>query len=140
MGHLRTPQADSDLDEIWYYTAARSRSVEIADRLIDSITDRFFFLLASHPNIGRARDEDLRSGLRSFHVFKYVIIYRYPGRRRADSSRAAQQPEHRSPVRALGDAEQDTRADSVKPCSFQCACFQRRDAFETNGIPGKNCW
>ena len=75
MGHLRTPQADSDLDEIWYYIATKSRSVEIADRLIDSVTDRFF-LLASHPNIGRARDEDLRPGLRSFPVGEYVIIYR----------------------------------------------------------------
>jgi toxin ParE1/3/4 len=75
MGHLRTPQADSDLDEIWYYIATRSRSVEIADRLIDSVTDRFF-LLASHPNVGRARDEDLRPGLRSFPVGEYVIIYR----------------------------------------------------------------
>ncbi len=75
MGHLRTPQADSDLDEIWYYIAIKSRSVEIADRLIDSVTDRFF-LLASHPNVGRARDEDLRPGLRSFPVGEYVIIYR----------------------------------------------------------------
>jgi toxin ParE1/3/4 len=75
MGHLRTPQADSDLDEIWYYIAIKSRSVEIADRLIDSVTDRFF-LLASHPNVGRPRDEDLRPGLRSFPVGEYVIIYR----------------------------------------------------------------
>jgi toxin ParE1/3/4 len=75
MGHLRTPQADSDLDEIWYYIATKSRSVEIADRLIDSVTDRFF-LLASHPNVGRARDEDLRPRLRSFPVGEYVIIYR----------------------------------------------------------------
>jgi len=75
MGHLRTPQADSDLDEIWYYIATKSRSVEIADRLVDSVTDRFF-LLASHPNVGRARDEDLRPGLRSFSVGEYVIIYR----------------------------------------------------------------
>jgi len=75
MGHLRSPQADSDLDDIWYYVATRSGSIEIADRLIDSITDRFF-LLATHPNIGRARDEDLRPRLRSFPVGEYVIIYR----------------------------------------------------------------
>ena len=75
MGHRRTPQADSDLDSIWYYVASKSAGVEIADRLIDSITDRFF-LLASHPNIGRSRDEDLRPGLRSFPVGEYVIIYR----------------------------------------------------------------
>ena len=75
MGHRRSPQADSDLDGIWHYVATKSGSVEIADRLIDSITDRFF-LLANHPHIGRARDEDLRPGLRSFLVGEYVIIYR----------------------------------------------------------------
>jgi toxin ParE1/3/4 len=66
MSHRRSPLADSDLDDIWYY---------IADRLIGSITDRFF-LLASHPHLGRARDEDLRPGLRSFPVGEYVILYR----------------------------------------------------------------
>jgi hypothetical protein len=35
-----------------------------------------FYLLASHPHIGRHRDEDLRPGLRSFRVGEYVIIYR----------------------------------------------------------------
>ena len=75
MGHRRTPQADSDLDDIWYYVATKSGSMDIADRLVDSITDRFY-LLSTHPNIGRARDEDLRPGLRSFPVGEYVIIYR----------------------------------------------------------------
>jgi len=75
MGHRRTPQADLDLDEIWHYVATRSGSVEVADRLVDSITDRFL-LLARHPNIGRSRDEDLRPGLRSLPVGDYVIIYR----------------------------------------------------------------
>ncbi len=74
-GHYRTPQADADLDDIWYYLALQSGSTEIADRLIDTITDRFF-LLATHPNIGRPRDEDLRPGLRSFPVGEYIIIYR----------------------------------------------------------------
>ena len=75
MGHRRSLLADSDLDDIWYYVASKSGSVEIADRLIDSITSRFF-ILASHPHIGRARDEDLRPGLRSFPVGEYVTIYR----------------------------------------------------------------
>jgi plasmid stabilization system protein ParE len=48
--------------------------MEIADRLVDSITDRFF-LLAGHPYLGRTRDEDLRPGLRSFTVGEYIIIY-----------------------------------------------------------------
>ena len=75
MGHVRTPQADSDLDDIWYYVATNSGSAEIADRLIDSITGRFL-LLATYPNIGRPRGEDLRPGLRSFPVGECVIIYR----------------------------------------------------------------
>jgi toxin ParE1/3/4 len=78
MGHARAPQADSDLDGIWHYVASRSGSIEIADRLIDSLTQRFF-LLAKHPNLGRARDEDLASGARSFAVNEYVIVYRIEG-------------------------------------------------------------
>jgi len=75
MGHRRTPLADADLDSIWYHVASKSGRPDIADRLIDSITNRFL-LLASHPNIGRARDADLRPGLRSFQVDEYAIIYR----------------------------------------------------------------
>src|SRR5207302_9593484 len=35
-----------------------------------------FSLLASYPQLGRRRDNDLRPGLRSFPVGEYVIIYR----------------------------------------------------------------
>jgi plasmid stabilization system protein ParE len=62
------------LDEIWYYVAKESTSIEVANRLIDSITDRFF-LLAAHPQLGRARDVDFGAGLRSFPVGEYVIVY-----------------------------------------------------------------
>jgi plasmid stabilization system protein ParE len=41
MRHRRSPLADSDLDDIWYYVASQSGSADIADRLIGSITDRF---------------------------------------------------------------------------------------------------
>lgn len=75
IGHLRTPQAESDLDEIWYYIATNSGSMEVADRLVDSITARVL-LLAGHPNLGRSRDEDLRPSLRSFPVGQFVIFYR----------------------------------------------------------------
>ena len=66
------------LDDIWYYVAKESGNIEVADRLIDSITDRFF-LLAGHPHVGRRRDQDLRPGLRSFPVGEYVIFYRVEG-------------------------------------------------------------
>ena len=75
MPHRLAPEAEAELDDIWYYVAKESGSIEIADRLIDSLTDRFF-LLARHPHVGRRRDDDLRPGLRSFPLGRYVIIYR----------------------------------------------------------------
>ena len=42
------PEAEAELDGIWYYIAKESGSIEIADRVIDSVTDRFF-LLAAFP-------------------------------------------------------------------------------------------
>lgn len=75
MAHRVAPEAEAELDNVWYYIAKASGSIEIADRVIDSITDRFF-LLARYPHIGRRRDEDLRPGLRSFLAGEYVISYR----------------------------------------------------------------
>jgi toxin ParE1/3/4 len=75
MAHRVAPEAEAELENIWYYVATESGSTGVADRLIDSITERFY-LLASHPHIGRHRDEDLRPGLRSFPVGEYVILYR----------------------------------------------------------------
>jgi len=78
MAHRLAPEAEAELEGIWYYTAKNSHSIEIADRVVDSITDRFY-LLATYPHLGRRRDEDLRPGLRSFPVGEYVIIYRVEG-------------------------------------------------------------
>jgi len=78
MKHRLSLLSDSDLDDIWYYVASQSGNTDIADRLIGSITDRFF-LITSYPNLGRARDEDLRPGLRTFPVGEYVIFYRLEG-------------------------------------------------------------
>lgn len=69
------PQATSDLDEIWSFVAIQSGSIEIADRAIETITERFL-VLSRFPEIGRSREEDLRPGLRSFSVGAYVIFYR----------------------------------------------------------------
>ena len=69
-----SPQAEDDLDSIWYYVATESASVEIADRLVDSLTSRFL-LLAQHPFVGRSRTQDFGPGLRSLAVSEYVIIY-----------------------------------------------------------------
>jgi toxin ParE1/3/4 len=75
MAHRLSPEAEAELDDIWYYIATESGSIETADNFIDSLTDRFF-LLARSPHIGRRRDEDLRPNMRSFLAGKYLILYR----------------------------------------------------------------
>jgi toxin ParE1/3/4 len=52
MAHRLASRVIADLDVIWDYVAAESSSIEIADRLIDSITDRFL-LLAAHSICGQ---------------------------------------------------------------------------------------
>ena len=74
MAHRLTAQAAGDLDDIWYHVAKESGRVEIANRLIDAVTDRFL-LLASHPYLGRVRDDDFGMGSRSLAVGEYVIVY-----------------------------------------------------------------
>ena len=74
MAHRIAPRAETDLDDIWLYVARESDSIEIANRLIDTITDRFF-VLGSFPGIGRSREEDFGPGYRSLAVGEYVIVY-----------------------------------------------------------------
>lgn len=76
MAHRLAPEARADLDGLWYYVGSAA-SIDIADRLIDSITARFV-LLAAHPRLGRRRD-DLRPGTRAFSVGQYVVWYRIDG-------------------------------------------------------------
>ena len=42
MVHCVAPRAEADLDDIWYYVAKESGSIEIANRLIDSHHRPFF--------------------------------------------------------------------------------------------------
>ena len=65
--------AVADLDEIWAYVA-KNKSIEVAQRLVSSLTSRFS-MLAKNPRGGRSRSE-LRPGLRSFSVGSYRIYYR----------------------------------------------------------------
>jgi plasmid stabilization system protein ParE len=74
--------AERDLDAIWYYIARKSGSIEIADRLVESITETFPLLhrlrkralgaMKSHPAEGsrlgttsstRARGVASRNGI-----------------------------------------------------------------------------
>jgi toxin ParE1/3/4 len=73
MAHRLAPEAEEDIDEIWDCVSKESNP-DIADRLVDSISTRFY-LLSEHPYAGHSR-EDLPTGLRSFPVGEYVILYR----------------------------------------------------------------
>jgi toxin ParE1/3/4 len=73
------PEVEADLDDIWSYVATKSGEVDVADRLINAITDHFF-ILSRYPHVGRSRDYDLRPGLRSLSVGEYIIIHRVEAR------------------------------------------------------------
>jgi toxin ParE1/3/4 len=73
MAHRVADEVAAELDEIWYYVAKQSGSVEVAERVIESLTDSFV-MLGRNPRLGRIRD-DLGRGLRSFPVSNYVIVY-----------------------------------------------------------------
>src|SRR4051812_15756570 len=63
--------ARRDLLEVWVYVATDNQ--DAADRLIDTITDKFD-LLEEIPEAGKKRDE-LATGMRSYPVQRYVIFY-----------------------------------------------------------------
>jgi toxin ParE1/3/4 len=69
--------AEQDLDEIWLYIAKNSGSIEIADGVIDSITETFP-LFAHTPEAGTRRDE-IEVDLRGFPVGSYIVYYRESG-------------------------------------------------------------
>jgi len=75
MAHRVAPRAEADLDEIWLCVAKESCSIEIANRLVDTIADRFF-TLTRFPYMGRSREEDFGPGYRSLAVGEYVVVYR----------------------------------------------------------------
>lgn len=74
MGVRLARRAEADLEQI-ALSLAESGSRETAERAIAAITERFS-LLADYPHVGRARDQDLGPGRRSFPVDSYVIVYR----------------------------------------------------------------
>jgi toxin ParE1/3/4 len=73
--HRRAPEADTDLDDIVIGIAERGGSFQSAQRLVASITERFY-LLSEYPYLGRSREADLGGGRRSYVVGEHVIIYR----------------------------------------------------------------
>ena len=74
MTHRVASKAAADLDDIWFYVADESGSTEVANRLIDSISNRFY-ILGNFPHLGCARDEDFGPGMRSHPGGEYGIVY-----------------------------------------------------------------
>jgi plasmid stabilization system protein ParE len=50
MAHRLAPHAERDLDDIWLYIAKESGSIDTANRVIDTITERFLVFPPGHPN------------------------------------------------------------------------------------------
>ncbi|MHB8091831.1 MAG: type II toxin-antitoxin system RelE/ParE family toxin [Syntrophales bacterium] len=67
----KSPEAENDLDEIWWYIAQDNPGN--ADKFIDEI-ETTCRKLARFKSMGRNRDE-LHPGLHSFPVGKYLIFY-----------------------------------------------------------------
>ena len=74
MAHRVAEDVDLELDDIWLYIAKQSGSIEIADKVLDSITG-CFVALGRNPRMGHRRDDDLVAGVRSFPIGSYVIVY-----------------------------------------------------------------
>jgi toxin ParE1/3/4 len=72
--------AEQDLREIFLYWASRV-SMEVAERIIKKIADRFW-LIGEYPDAGKTCD-DLGSGVKCFPAGNYLIYYRR-NRRGAD--------------------------------------------------------
>ena len=73
MRYRVSADAERDLDEIFLYWATRT-SLNVADRLIENITDRFW-LIGEHPDAGRLAEE-MGPGVRCFPAGKHLIYYR----------------------------------------------------------------
>jgi toxin ParE1/3/4 len=69
-----SPQARTDLDELWIFIARESASQALATRVVAAITDKFA-LFAKFPFIGKSLDTSKHPNLRSFPVDHYVIFY-----------------------------------------------------------------
>ena len=74
MAHRLVPEAEAKLDDMWWYIARKSGSVDIADGLsIPLLTASIFWLVI---RLWGAAGTKIYPGLRSFPVGAYVLIYR----------------------------------------------------------------
>lgn len=68
---LKRPEAENDLDEIWWYIA--QDNPHNADKFLDRIQEKLL-ALAAFPSMGASR-ADLQAGLRCLPVGNYLIFY-----------------------------------------------------------------
>jgi toxin ParE1/3/4 len=68
-----SPEAEQDLFDIWDYVRMDATAA-VADKQLHAI-DTVCFALGAWPEYGKARD-DVREGLRSVSVSRYVVFYR----------------------------------------------------------------
>ena len=73
MRYRISEDAERDLDEIFVYWANRA-SLEVADRVVETIAERFW-LLGEHPDAGKPAG-DIAAGVKCFPAGKYLIYYR----------------------------------------------------------------
>lgn len=69
-----SPQALSDLEDIYYYIAVENESPLNAKRFIGRLYTQFHFL-AQNPKVGRLKDK-IRPGFMVWSEGKYYIFYR----------------------------------------------------------------
>lgn len=65
---LKRPEAENDLDDIWFYIA--QDNPQEADRFLDQI-QATLLTLVEFPHMGTSRDE-LKQDLRSFSIGSYI--------------------------------------------------------------------
>src|SRR2546421_5642864 len=73
MRYRISKDANQDLDHIFLYWERRA-SLKVAEKLVDSIIDRFW-LLGEYPDAGRPC-EHIAAGVKCFPAGKYLIYYR----------------------------------------------------------------
>lgn len=66
--------AESDLDDIWYYVAVNSGSLERANKFVDTITQRLSIL--THTPKARTVRADIDVDVRGLLVGDYIVYYR----------------------------------------------------------------
>lgn len=70
---IRTPQAEEDVIEIWFYIAVENKSKLNADRFMDKL-DRQLVFLSENPGIGSKKDQYAK-GLYQYIFGNYLIFY-----------------------------------------------------------------